>query len=58
MWAPGTTPADPQEQKENPMRERFQERWRDKTRDNLTSALNSLGVRAKMAERGRAEEEV
>ena len=40
------------------MRERFQERWRDKTRDNLTSALNSLGVRAKMAERGRAEEEV
>ena len=40
------------------MRERFRERWRDKTRDNLTSALNSLGVRAKMAERGRAEEEV
>ena len=40
------------------MRERFHERWRDKTRDNLTSALNSLGVRAVMAERGRAEEEV
>ena len=39
------------------MRERFRERWRDKTRDNLISALNSLGVRAKMAERGRAEEE-
>ena len=40
------------------MRERFHERWRDKTRDNIAKALNSLGVRAEMAERGRAEEEV
>ena len=34
------------------------EKFRDKTRDNLTKTLNSLGVRAEMAERGRAEEDV
>ena len=38
------------------MRERFHERWRDKTRDNLANALNSIGVRAEMAERDRPEE--
>ena len=40
------------------MRERLRERWRDKTRDNLTSTLNSLGVQAGMADRGRDEENV
>ncbi|MYA51597.1 MAG: hypothetical protein F4185_04650 [Chloroflexi bacterium] len=40
------------------MRERFHERWRDKTRDNIAKALNSLGLNAEMAERGRPEEEV
>ena len=40
------------------MRERLHERWRDKTRDNLTSTLNSLGVRAGIADRGRDEENV
>ena len=40
------------------MRERLHKRWRDKTRDNLTSTLNSLGVRAGMADRGRDEENV
>ena len=40
------------------MRERFHERWRDKTRDNIAKALNSLGLRAEMAERGRPEEEI
>ena len=40
------------------MFDNFRERWRDKTRDHLTSALNSLGVRAAMAERDRPEEEV
>jgi len=34
------------------------EKLRDKTRDNLVRALNSLGVRAEMAERGRIEEKV
>jgi hypothetical protein len=29
---------------------------RDKTRDELASTLNSIGVEAKMAERGRVEE--
>ena len=29
---------------------------RDKSRDELTDALNSLGVKAELAERGRAEE--
>ena len=36
----------------------FKERFRDKTRDKLTQALNALGIRAEMAERGRAEEGV
>ena len=40
------------------MLQRFRERMRDKTRDNLTKALTSLGVRASMAERGRTEEAV
>ena len=31
---------------------------RDKSRDELADALNSVGVKAEMAERGRAEEEV
>ena len=31
---------------------------RDKSRDELTDALNSVGVKAQMAERGRAEEKV
>lgn len=34
------------------------ERFRDKTRDNITKALNSLSLRAEMAERGRPEEDV
>lgn len=34
------------------------ERFRDKTRDKLTQALIALGIRAEMAERGRAEESV
>lgn len=40
------------------MRERLHERWRDKTRDGITNALNSLGLGAEMAERERPEEEV
>ncbi len=36
----------------------LKERLRDKARDKLTQALNALGVRATMAERGRAEEGV
>lgn len=40
------------------MRARLHERWRDKTRDNITKTLNSLGVRAEMAERGRPEEAI
>lgn len=36
----------------------MKEKLRDKTRDNLAHALNSLGVRAEMAERGREEEKV
>ena len=36
----------------------MKEKLRDKTRDNLTNALNSLGVKAEMAERERAEEKV
>ena len=36
----------------------MKEKLRDKTRDNLTHALNSLGVEAEMAERGRTEEKV
>ena len=39
---------------ENDMKEKF----RDKTRDDLIFALNSLGVGAEMADRGRPEEEV
>ena len=36
----------------------MKEKLRDKTRDNLTHALNSLDVKAEMAERKRAEEKV
>ena len=36
----------------------MKERFRDKTRDQLTYALNLLGVGAEMAERGRAEEKI
>ena len=36
----------------------MKEKLRDKTRDNLTHALNSLGVQAEMAERGRDEENI
>jgi hypothetical protein len=36
----------------------MKELLRDKSRDTLADALNSLGVIAKMAERGRAEEKV
>ena len=36
----------------------MREKFRDKTRDDLTHALNSLGIQAEMAERGRAEEKV
>ena len=34
----------------------MREKLRDKTRDDLTHALNPLGLRAEMAERGRIEE--
>ena len=36
----------------------MREKLRDKARDDLAHALNSLGVRAEMAERGRIEERV
>lgn len=36
----------------------MKEAFRDKTRDELTSALNTLGIRAEMSERGRVEEKV
>lgn len=36
----------------------MKERFRDKTRDELTLALNELGIAATMAERGRSEEEI
>ena len=36
----------------------MKEKLRDKTRDNLAHALNSLGVQAEMAERGRDEENI
>ncbi len=36
----------------------MKERWRDKTRDELTLALNQLGIEAKMAERERPEEKI
>ena len=36
----------------------MKERFRDKTRDELTLALNELGVTATMAERGRPEEKI
>ncbi len=36
----------------------MKEAFRDKTRDNLAYALNLLGVRAELAERGRAEERI
>ena len=32
--------------------------FRDKTRDKLAQNLNSLGIRADLAERGRAEEKI
>ena len=32
--------------------------FRDKNRDNLTNALNAIGIRAAMLERGRAEENI
>ena len=34
----------------------MKERFRDKTRDELTAALNSIGVKAEMTERGDVEE--
>ena len=36
----------------------MKEQFRDKSRDHLADVLNSLGVKAEMAERGRAEEKV
>lgn len=36
----------------------MKERLRDKTRDELTLALNELGIAATMAERGRPEEKI
>ena len=36
----------------------MKEQFRDKSRDELAYVLNSLGVKAEMAERGRAEEQV
>ena len=36
----------------------MKEKIRDKTRDNLAHALNSLGVQAEIADRGRVEEKV
>ena len=36
----------------------MKDQLRDKARDGLTYALNSVGVKAEMAERGRAEEKV
>ena len=36
----------------------MKEKLRDKSRDDLTRALNSLGVGAEMAERGRPEESI
>lgn len=36
----------------------MREKLRDKTRDQLTVALNALGVQAVMAERGRPEEAI
>ena len=41
-----------------PMAKGMKEQLRDKSRDGLTYALNSVGVKAEMAERGRAEEKV
>lgn len=36
----------------------MKEAFRDKTRDELTSALNTLGIQAEMSDRGRDEEKV
>jgi hypothetical protein len=36
----------------------MKEIFRDKTRDNLAQNLNSLGIRADLAERGRTEEKI
>jgi hypothetical protein len=36
----------------------MKEIFRDKTRDKLAQNLNSLGIRAELAERGRAEEKI
>ena len=41
-----------------PTANRMKEQLRDKSRDGLIYALNSVGVKAEMAERGRAEEKV
>ena len=34
------------------------EKWRDKTRDEIADAINSLGIKAEMAERKRTEENI
>ena len=36
----------------------IREKWRDKTRDEIASAINSLGIKAEMAERKRTEEKI
>ena len=36
----------------------MKETLRDKTRDGLTHALNSIGIKAQMAERDRDEEKI
>ena len=36
----------------------IREKWRDKTRDEIASAINSLGIKTEMAERKRTEEKI
>jgi hypothetical protein len=36
----------------------MKEKWRDKTRDEIASAINSLGIKTEMAERKRTEEKI
>ena len=36
----------------------IREKWRDKTRDEIAGAINSLGIKAEMAERKRTEEKI
>lgn len=36
----------------------IREKWRDKTRDEIASAINSLGIKAEMPERKRTEEKI